>query len=110
MATADTPQPLTLFEAIIPIASLIGLVALSYYLFGDAGALGPNQVALVLATMIAVFIAWRRGHTLDSLREAAIESVGSGIGAVFILFDVGALIGTWPMSGTLVAIARLSAR
>src|SRR5262245_22926227 len=63
MAGADTPQPLTLFEAIIPIASLIVLVALSYYLFGDAGALGPNQVALVLATMIAVFIAWRRGHT-----------------------------------------------
>jgi len=56
MATADTPQPLTLFEAIIPIASLIVLVALSYYLFGDAGALGPNQVALVLATMIAVFV------------------------------------------------------
>src|SRR5262245_5700176 len=90
MAGADTPQPLTLFEAIIPIASLIVLVALSYYLFGDAGALGPNQVALVLATRIAVFIAWRRGHTLDSLREAAIESVGSGIGAVFILLGVRA--------------------
>jgi len=104
MATADTPQSLTLFEAIIPIASLIVLVALSYYLFGDAGALGPNQIALVLATMVAVFIAWRRGHTLDSLREAAIESVGSGIGAVFILFAVGALIGTWAMSGTLVAM------
>ena len=39
------PQPLTLVEAIIPIASLIVLVALSYFLFGDAGALGPNQVA-----------------------------------------------------------------
>src|SRR5262245_5432228 len=104
MATADTPQPLTLFEAIIPIASLIVLVALSYYLFGDAGALGPNQVALALAAMVAVFIAWRRGHTLDSLREAAVESVGSGIGAVFILFAVGSLIGTWAVSGTLVAM------
>jgi hypothetical protein len=30
MAGADTPQPLTLFEAIIPIATLIVLVALSY--------------------------------------------------------------------------------
>ena len=39
MATADAPQPLTLFEAIIPIASLIVPVALSYYLFGEAGAL-----------------------------------------------------------------------
>src|SRR5215813_12444656 len=104
MATADTPQPLTLFEAIVPVASLIVLVGLSYYLFGDAGALGPNQVALAVATMIAVFIAWRRGHTLDSLREAAVASVGSGIGAVFILFAVGSLIGTWALSGTLVAM------
>ena len=47
------PQPLTLTEAIIPVGSLIALVALSYFLFGDAGALGPNQVALVVATMIA---------------------------------------------------------
>ena len=54
--------------------------------------------------MIAVFIAWRRGHSIESLREAAIASVGTGIGAIFILFAVGALIGTWAMSGTLVAM------
>jgi NhaC family Na+:H+ antiporter len=94
----------TFGEAIIPIASLIILVGLSYYLFGDAGAKGPNQLALVVATMIAVFLAWRRGHSLDELRQAAIESVSSGLGAVFILFAVGALIGTWAMSGTLVAM------
>jgi NhaC family Na+:H+ antiporter len=104
MATPNTPQPLTLTEALIPIASLIILVAISYYLFGDGGAFGPNQVALVVATMIGVFIAWRRGHTLESLRQAAIESVGSGIGAIFILLAVGSLIGTWAMSGTLVAM------
>ncbi len=68
------------------------------------GAGGPNQVALVVATMIAVFIGWRRGHTLESLGEAASKSVSTGIGAIFILFAVGALIGTWAMSGTLVAM------
>jgi NhaC family Na+:H+ antiporter len=104
MIRPDQPQPLTLFEAIIPVASLILLVALSFYLFGDAGAGGPNQVALVVATLIAVFSGWRRGHTLDSLREAAVASVGSGIGAIFILFAVGSLIGTWAMSGTLLAM------
>jgi Na+:H+ antiporter, NhaC family len=101
---SDTPQPLTLAEAIFPVASLILLVALSYFLFGDAGAGGPNQVALVVATMIAVFIGWRRGHTLQALGEAATKSVSTGIGAIFILFAVGALIGTWAMSGTLVAM------
>ena len=104
MNTPDQPQPLSLAEAIVPVASLILLVALSYFLFGDAGAAGPNQVALVVATMIAVFIGWRRGHSLKSLGEAAAASVSSGIGAIFILFAVGALIGTWAMSGTLVAM------
>jgi NhaC family Na+:H+ antiporter len=100
----DQPQPLTLTEAVIPVASLVLLVALSFYLFGDAGAAGPNQIALVVATMIAVFVGWRRGHTLDSLRGAAVASVGSGIGAIFILFAVGSLIGTWALSGTLIAM------
>jgi Na+:H+ antiporter, NhaC family len=62
MKRPDSPQPLALGEAIVPVAALIILVASSYFLFGDAGAAGPNQVALVLATMIAVFIGWRRGH------------------------------------------------
>lgn len=104
MLRPERPQPLTMLEAIIPVASLIVLVALSFYLFGEAGAGGPNQVALAVASMIAVFIGWRRGHTLDSLREAAVASVASGIGAIFILFAVGALIGTWAMSGTLLAM------
>ena len=78
MSRPDKPQPLTLTEALVAVASLIGLVALSFFLFGDAGASGPNQVALTVATMIVAFMGWRRGHTLDSLRDAAIASVGSG--------------------------------
>ena len=59
MAVPQDRPPLSLAEAIIPIASLILLVGLSFYLFGDEGASGPNQVALVLATMIAVAVALR---------------------------------------------------
>jgi Na+:H+ antiporter, NhaC family len=104
MKRPESPQPVTMIEAIIPVACLILLVSLSYYLFGDGGSSGPNQIGLVVATMIAVFIGWRRGHSLASLGEAAIASVSTGIGAIFILFAVGALIGTWALSGTLVAM------
>jgi NhaC family Na+:H+ antiporter len=105
--TTDAPaatRPLTMTEAAIPIVSLIVLVGLSFYLFGDAGAKGPNQVALVLAAMIALVIGRRAGFTLEQLREAAIASVGTGVGAIFILFAVGALTGAWAMSGTLMAM------
>jgi NhaC family Na+:H+ antiporter len=104
MKRPDSPQPVSLTEAIVPVASLIALVGLSYFLFGDAGAVGPNQVALVIASMIAVFIGWHRGHSLEVLGKAAADSVATGIGAIFILFAVGGLIGTWALSGTLVAM------
>jgi len=39
-----------------------------------------------------------------TLTEAAIASVGTGVGAIFILFAVGALTGAWAMSGTLMAM------
>jgi NhaC family Na+:H+ antiporter len=98
------PRPLSMTEAVIPIVALIVLVGLSFFLFGDAGAKGPNQVALVLAAMIALVIGRRAGYTNDQLRDAAIASVGTGISAIFILFAVGALTGAWAMSGTLMAM------
>jgi len=104
MSRPEAPERLSMTEALIPVGSLIVLVAMSYFLFGDAGAGGPNQVALVVATMIATFIGWRRGHSLESLGKAASDSVSTGIGAIFILFAVGGLIGTWALSGTLVAM------
>jgi Na+:H+ antiporter, NhaC family len=104
MTTPDQRRAPSLVEAAIPVASLILLVGLSFYLFGDAGAGGPNQVALIVATMVAVLLGWRRGYTLHELGEAAVASVESGLGAIFILFAVGALIGTWAMSGTLLAM------
>jgi NhaC family Na+:H+ antiporter len=54
--------------------------------------------------MIAVAIGPRRGHTLERLGAAAVASVSSGIGAIFIHFAVGSLIGTWALSGTLIAM------
>ena len=75
METTEGPEAISLIEAVIPVASLIVLVAVSYFLFGDAGANGPNQVALTVATMIAAFIGRRRGHSLASLGEAATASV-----------------------------------
>jgi len=104
MSKSGQAQQLSLFEAITPIAGLIVLVGASYYLFGDSSISGPSQVALIIATMIAVLVAWRRGHTLEALNEAAVTSVSSGVGAIFILLAVGALIGTWALSGTLVAM------
>jgi len=98
------PEAPGLAEALVPVATLIGLLGLSFYLFGDAAAAGPNQIALLFCAIVATYVAWRRGHSIEDLREAATASVTTGLSSIFILLAVGALIGTWAMSGTLVAM------
>jgi NhaC family Na+:H+ antiporter len=100
----NIPVPLGLAAALVPVAALVVLLGLSFFLFGDAAASGPNQVALVFCSILAIAVAWRHGHSIDDLRDAAVASVTAGLPAIFILLSVGALIGTWALSGTLVAM------
>lgn len=111
MSSASNPvgavlsrPPLSLASALTPILTGVVLLALSYLLFGDKGMHGPHQVGIVCATMVAVYIGWRNGFKLDELREAATASLVASSGIIFSLLAVGALLGTWAMSGTLLAM------
>jgi NhaC family Na+:H+ antiporter len=93
-----------LLDAILPIAFLIGLLALTIALFGVEATDGPLQVALLLSAAFASLIAFKNGFAVAEIGEAAVGGVSSGIGAIFILLAVGALIGTWNMAGTIPTI------
>lgn len=101
---SSVPEPLGLAAALLPVVALVGLLGLSFVLFGDEAASGPNQVALVFCSILAITVAWRHGHSIDDLRDAAVGSVTAGLPAIFILLSVGALIGTWALGGTLIAM------
>lgn len=98
------PRSLTLAEALVPV--LLGglFLGLSFFLFGDAATGGPLQTALICATAGAMLIGRRAGHRFEAMRDAAIASMVGGFGTVAVLFAVGALLGTWAMSGTLLAL------
>ena len=98
------PRPPTLLDSILPVVVLIGLIALTIVLFGVGATDGPLQVALFLAAAFASLIAFKNGHTVAAVAEAAIGGVTSALGAIFILLAVGALIGTWNMAGTIPTI------
>lgn len=97
-------RPPSLADALLPIASLIVLLALSYAFFGDEASAGPNQVALAFCSLVTFVIARKNGLAWADVRAAALEGVANGLPAIFILLAVGALIGTWAMSGTIVAM------
>jgi NhaC family Na+:H+ antiporter len=89
----------SLLDAIIPVISLISMLAGTVYLFG-LDSFGPNQVALILAAAIAAVIGIKNGHTWREIERGMIETISMSLQAILILLMVGALIGAWILSGT----------
>lgn len=95
-----TVQQASFWDALIPISVLICLLGAAVYLFGDSSSSGPNQIALLFATFTAALIGLKNGYTWKKLEDAMIEGITLSLGAILILLMVGALIGTWLLSGT----------
>jgi NhaC family Na+:H+ antiporter len=91
----------SLADALIPMTTLIVLLTLSVYLFGDDASWGPNQIALTFSALVASFIGIKNGCSWSIMQNGVVRSISQALPAVFILLAVGALIGTWAMSGTI---------
>jgi NhaC family Na+:H+ antiporter len=97
MTTIKSPS---LLDAAIPVVALILLLALAVYLFGSDASSGPTQIVLILGAAIAAIVAIKNGHAWAELQTAMVAGISTAMGAILILLAVGALIGTWLMSGT----------
>lgn len=91
--------------SLVPIIILIGLLITNIVIFKDEATSGPNQTALLLtafaASLIGIFI---QKVKFSEIEEAIVASISSSISAINILIIVGALIGTWILSGTVPAM------
>ncbi|RZT98182.1 Na+/H+ antiporter NhaC family protein [Rivibacter subsaxonicus] len=97
----------SLADALIPLVTLAVLIGGSLALFGLGALSGPIQTALVLCTMVAAIIALKNGHSWEAVQASGQRAMASVTSAVFILLAVGALIGTWNMSGTIPTLVYL---
>jgi NhaC family Na+:H+ antiporter len=91
----------SLFQALIPIAVLIALLILNVNYFGDHTLDGANQFALILASAVAGLVAIRLGVKWDHIRESMVKSISSAMPSILILLMIGALAGTWLLSGVI---------
>lgn len=91
----------TLLDALIPLIAMATLIAGSLLIFGLDALDGPIQVALIASCLVAALVGLRIGHPWTRVQEAGQSAMGSITSAVFILLAVGALIGTWNLSGTI---------
>ncbi|WP_166964074.1 Na+/H+ antiporter NhaC [Yeosuana marina] len=90
---------LRLWEAFIPIIVLVILLAYNVYIYKDDATSGPNQFALIFAGVVAAVIGFIKNISYSDMLEAVVDNVKSTGSAIFILLMVGALAGTWLISG-----------
>ncbi len=100
MSKKETKQP-TLLQSFIPIIFLIILLTLNVIIWGEATLDGSNQIALLLAAAVASVISIRNGGNWIDIRANIVETIGKAMPAILILLFIGALSGTWLMSGVI---------
>ena len=59
----------TFGQALVPVVGLITMLAASVYLYGDESSAGPNQIALILGTGIAVLVGMANGYRWKELEQ-----------------------------------------
>ena len=85
--------------SLFPIVILVLLLAADVLAFGEDSSYGSNQIALLLASGLTVAIGMWRGQNWASFEQKIKDTIGDAIGAILILLLIGALAGTWLVSG-----------
>jgi len=100
---SKTIEP-TLLQSIFPIVILIGFLSINVIIFGEDSSAGSNQIALILSAGIAGLLALKLGYVWKDILEGVIHSISSAMSALLILLIIGALAGTWLISGIVPAM------
>ena len=95
---------LSLFEALIPVIILVALLAFNVSVFGDDALAGSNQFILLMGGVVAAVVGYFNKVGYEQMLEEVAKNVKSTSGALLILLMVGALAGTWLISGVIPAM------
>ncbi|MGL5545897.1 MAG: Na+/H+ antiporter NhaC family protein, partial [Tannerellaceae bacterium] len=91
--------------SLIPVLSLITLLVINVRLFGDAAIDGSIQIVLLFSTIICVALSMWKQHTKWHRFEAGfVKSIAGSTSAIQVLLFIGAMAGTWMLSGVIPAM------
>lgn len=101
----DTPirqnKELNIWEALTPLIVLIALLSFNVFLFKDDALSGSNQMVLLLGAAVAFIVGILNKVSYDDMVEQVAQNFKSVSEAIVILMLVGALAGTWLLSGVI---------
>ena len=95
---------LSLSAALLPLIILVILLTYNVTVFGDDALNGSNQFILLLGGVLAGLVGLRNKVTYGQMLHKVGENLQSVTGPILILLLVGALAGTWLLSGIIPAM------
>lgn len=91
--------------ALIPVVFLITALFINvFFVYGDDALSGSNQIILILAGALTALIGATKGITWNEIIQGIEKSITSTTGALLILLMIGALAGSWMLSGVVPAM------
>jgi Na+:H+ antiporter, NhaC family len=95
----------SLSKALIPVIFLIAMLSINVIgIYGDSAILGSNQMILLLSAGVAGIIGYLEGFRWKQMEAGISESITATAPAIVILLLIGALAGTWMLSGVVPAM------
>lgn len=99
---SDVTSPLNIWEALIPIIALVFMLAYNVlWIYEDDALSGSNQFILLMAAAVAAILGAIKDVSYKKMMEDVAKNIKSTAGAILILLMVGALAGTWLLSGVI---------
>lgn len=91
---------LNIWEALIPVFALVGMLAFNVLVvYGNDALAGSNQFILLLGAAVAGVVGYFNKVSYKTMVEEVAQNLKSTTGAILILLMVGALAGSWLISG-----------
>ncbi len=102
--TYKIPTP-KLWHALLPVLFLIAALSINVlWAFGDESISGSNQMILLLSAAVASLTGFLAGFKWKHMLSGIEESIRATVPAILILLLIGALAGTWMISGVVPAM------
>ena len=95
----SSSRSIRLSEALFPLIALIVMLAINVFYFKDASLDGSNQFVLLLGGAVAAIVGFAKGVSYEEMMNAVADNLKSTSSALLSLLMVGALSGTWLLSG-----------
>ena len=93
-------KELSIIEALLPVLVLVLILFYNvFFVFGDDALSGSNQFILLLGAAVAAVVGFLNKVSYKQMLDEVAENLKSTTGALLILLMVGALAGTWLVSG-----------